>query len=622
MVKGASFLVKDMPKCKAAIKPVVTAGAIETLFLYLEKPFTPGEIIIWLEDNGIKLSVSNDTFLNTLMQFSEKIQEAEHSEGFWSDHWTYNLDILENYLAVFPEHETQILFEKKVFTYFDNVECVKPRHEKFTLHNGTVKQLHSVHADASKKEIIKKRSEAPHSVRTSGGTGPVYKTNLINKLINLFTNKLSLLDPEGVGIEMEADKPNWYDSLNGLPGLIGSSLNETFELRRLALFIKEALLRSQSATIAVNAETLEFLLHVDAAIRDYLASSNPEKDYLIWDTVYAHKDAFRNKIKLGVSGAETNIPVEKLIAIIDTALRKIDQGIAKAFNKKTGVYSGYFMHEVIEYKSLKEPYVYPTKFKQKPLPLFLEAHVHAMKVSASKKQALELYGSVRKSPLYDKALKMYKVTESLNPCPEEIGRSRVFPSGWLENESIWLHMEYKYLLELLRNELFEEFYAEFKNTLIPFQNPARYGRSILENSSFIVSSAFPNKSLHGNGFVARLSGSTAEFIQIWLIMNAGPKPFSLDGNNALTLSFTPALPGWLFDKKTKTYSFMFLGKTLVTYSNPKLKNTYGSNACRICSISFTDAQGKKVHLNSSIIPAPYAQQIRQKLIRSIDVALA
>ena len=91
----------------------------------------------------------------------------------------------------------------------------------------------------------------------------------------------------------------------------------------------------------------------------------------------------------------------------------------------------------------------------------------------------------------------------------EIGRARVFSPGWFENESIWLHMEYKYSLELLRNELYDEFFQDFKKVFVPFFDPAVYGRSIIENSSFIVSSANPDRSLHGNGFVARLSGATA-----------------------------------------------------------------------------------------------------------------
>jgi hypothetical protein len=135
-------------------------------------------------------------------------------------------------------------------------------------------------------------------------------------------------------------------------------------------------------------------------------------------------------------------------------------------------------------------------------------------------------------------------------------------------------MEYKYLLELLKQGLYEEFYADFKHVLIPFQDPKVYGRSILENSSFLVSSAFPDKKLHGNGFVARLSGSTAEFVQIWLVMNVGKAPFFLDKNGRLVLSLFPALAGWLFDKHGE-YKFRFLGKTQVTYHNPKRLNTFG-----------------------------------------------
>ena len=46
--------------------------------------------------------------------------------------------------------------------------------------------------------------------------------------------------------------------------------------------------------------------------------------------------------------------------------------------------------------------------------------------------------------------------------PHEIGRARAFTPGWLENESIWLHMEYKYLLGLLKAGLCEAFFEEFR----------------------------------------------------------------------------------------------------------------------------------------------------------------
>ena len=202
--------------------------------------------------------------------------------------------------------------------------------------------------------------------------------------------------------------------------------------------------------------------------------------------------------------------------------------------------------------------------------------------------------------------------------PEEIGRARIFTPGWLENESIWLHMEYKYILELLKTGLYEEFYADFKNALIPFQKPEVYGRSILENSSFLVSSAFPDKKLHGNGFVARLSGSTAEFIEIWLTMNVGPKPFFLDKNKQLALRFRPKLAGWLFDKKGD-YGFNFLSKIKVTYHNPKRKDTFETkNSAKITKIVLWENE-KNAEINSPVIPAPYAEKIRSRLIENIDI---
>jgi hypothetical protein len=246
--------------------------------------------------------------------------------------------------------------------------------------------------------------------------------------------------------------------------------------------------------------------------------------------------------------------------------------------------------------------------------------MHALRLSEGRQQTLALHKAIKKSELFDKKLKMYKVTAPLKLMPEEIGRCRVFSPGWLENESIWLHMEYKYILELLKAGLAEEFYAEFKNVLIPFQNPQNYGRSILENSSFLVSSAFADKKLQGNGFVARLSGSTAEFLHIWLLMNVGLCPFSVNGTDQLNLTFKPNLAGWLFDKNGE-YSFHFLSQIQITYHNPQRKNTFGKNAATINKIIIQD-KDRPVEFNSPVIPSPYAQAIRSRLIKKIDIYLS
>jgi hypothetical protein len=250
------------------------------------------------------------------------------------------------------------------------------------------------------------------------------------------------------------------------------------------------------------------------------------------------------------------------------------------------------------------------------LPLFLEGPMHAMGMAPDAAAARSLYGQVRRSDLFDPTLGMYKVNAPLEGESYEIGRARAFTPGWLENESIWLHMAYKYLLSILKAGLYPEFFREFKAGLIPFQDPAVYGRSPLENSSFIVSSAHPDPTLHGTGFVARLSGSTAEFSSIWSIMMAGECPFFVRAGE-LCLAFRPALPGWLFDE-SDIVRFTFLGHTDVVYHNPERVDVSPDNIATARMVLHL-VDGATVELSSAVVGAPYAEQVRLGQVRRIDV---
>ena len=211
---------------------------------------------------------------------------------------------------------------------------------------------------------------------------------------------------------------------------------------------------------------------------------------------------------------------------------------------------------------------------------------------------------------------MYKVNASLADQPHDIGRARAFTPGWLENESIWLHMEYKYLLEVLKAGLYPEFFEDFRNTLIPYLDPEVYQRSPLENSSFLVSSAHPDKSLHGAGFVARLSGSTAEFLSIWQIMMAGEAPFIMN-NGELHLKFTPILPGWLFTEDGEI-SFKFLGTCLVTYHNPQKLDTFTAGFAPH-KMRIQENNGNIINIDGATISAPIAEKVRDGDIAKIDI---
>ena len=126
----------------------------------------------------------------------------------------------------------------------------------------------------------------------------------------------------------------------------------------------------------------------------------------------------------------------------------------------------------------------------------------------------------------------------------------------------------------------------------------------------------PDESLHGAGFVARLSGSTAEFLTIWNIMMAGETPFCIE-DGQLCLQFKPILPGWLFDDKGKL-SFRFLGHCWVTYHNPYRQNTY-EGTISINKVILQTQSEPEIEIENSLITAPLAEMVRTGKIEQIDI---
>jgi hypothetical protein len=258
-------------------------------------------------------------------------------------------------------------------------------------------------------------------------------------------------------------------------------------------------------------------------------------------------------------------------------------------------------------------------FKRIDLPLFLEGPVHYLRLCPKKSVAAEFHKNMLLSPLYDKKLNMIKINAPVASAGQDIGRITVFTRGWLENESIWLHMEYKYLLELLRNGLVQEFFNIARTALVPFFNPNTYGRSIFENSSFIASSAHPDESLHGQGFVARLSGATAEFISMWLAMTSGLEPFSMH-NGELRFGLNPALSTDFFTADN-TFTFNFMGSCEVVYHNESRGDTFGAQGVKVKGYCIIYADGRSETINGAYIHGKNAISIREGKIRRIDVNL-
>ncbi|MBN1823342.1 MAG: hypothetical protein JW803_03380 [Endomicrobiales bacterium] len=627
LVKGASFILdaKNM-KSRALLRKYLKPADVTKAENFFSKKYEPGSLLLFLEQNGIRLKgCKAEEFLLAALSVSEWFNDSDHGEGFWVDHWTYNLDLLKSYLAVYPERLGEILFEKKELVFFDNTHVVVPRAEKHVNANGKIRQFDSVVLNTGKSKMLRARTHNPHFVRTKKGHGSIYKTNLITKMLCIALNKISTLDPEGIGVEMEAEKPGWYDALNGLPGVFGSSVCETLELKRMLLFFERAIKDLKLAgdtKVALPEEIHEFFVSLGLLMR----RTERQRPFVYWDKSSALKEKYREKTLYGLSGREKNLSVSELAAFIKHALAKIDRGIDKAKDPKSGLFYTYFSYEAVSYKPTKLtshrgwPCVKIYKFRKKPLPLFLESSVHYLKTINDKKTALDYHNKVRKSALFDKKLGMYKVNAPLKNESTDIGRCTVFSPGWLENESIWMHMEYKYLLELLKSGLYKVFFSEFSKAGVCFQKPETYGRNILENSSFIASSAFPDPRIHGKGFVARLSGSTAELIEIWIAMTSGLGPFSISENGELVFKLKPAIPREYFDKNNM-FLFNFLGKTLVCYHNPAKKDLFDGNY-QVSKIDVHWFNGKKDTVFAGSVSGDMAESIRKRQAERIDVFIA
>jgi hypothetical protein len=623
VVKGCSFKVRD-----SAFAASCAEGAdLARLERYFESAFTPGDLLGFAEEQGLKLKVSTEELLHTALANSEQSFEAEFGEGYWIDHWTYNMDLIDSYLAVYPDRLEQLLFGNAQYTYFDSPAWVLPRERKHVLAGGKVRQYGSIEESEEKEHLIASRADRRNWLRVNHGKGDIYRTQLFEKLLALALVKLATLDPEGIGIEMEAGKPGWNDSLNGLPGLFASGVSELCELKRVLLFLLAAE-GVGPVSVSVPVEIAGLLEETEKNLDLYRLDGD---DFGYWNRSSMARELYRERIRLGFEGEMKILGRVKLEGVLRKALTKVEDGLLKALAIGGGVYPTYFYYEALDYVELSDgsgnplvngngqPLVRVTGFKRVDLPYFLEGPTRAMKVTADRKQRIELHRKLRGTGVYDSVLKMYKVNASLEGLTHEIGRARAFTPGWLENESVFLHMEYKYLLELLKGGLHEEFFEDMRNAMVPFLDPAVYGRSTLENSSFIASGANPDPSLHGNGFVARLSGSTAEFLSMWNVMMWGAHPFKME-QGQLCWKPAPVLPDWMFNKSNEIHA-VFLGEIEAVYHNPGRKNTFGENAATVRSVTLTFDDGRTEKVVGDTVREPFASAVRSKQVKRMQLEL-
>ncbi len=589
--------------------------AYEAVLQYVTTSFTPGGFYKMLDQVGVSdEKVQEELFTKVITNARENFN-CDFGEGYWSDHWTYNLDLVENYLAIYPERTKEIV-QTEEYTYFKSCVAILPRQKRYVMTENGVRQYNFLGEESEHEESEK-------LVRENYGTGEVVKVSLLEKLLVLNATKFMALDSHGMGVEMEGGKPGWYDALNGLPGLFGSSMAETYELYRNLQFT-EKLLRAESSCAKLTEEVMAYIHEIAQITKSYLANlpkdgkASEAQCFEFWNLRNELKESYVAKVFKGISGKKSNCNIAQLLQITEDMIAVVAQGIERALEHTGDVVPTYFAYDLVDYMETAEG-IQAKKFDVIILPNFLEGPVRYMKLDIPMERKRTLYNAVKANGLYDRKLKMYKVNASLDSASFELGRAKAFTPGWLENESIWLHMEYKYLLELIKNGLYNEFLEDFQNAAVPFLDPEVYGRSIYENSSFIASSVNPNPNYHGKGFVARLSGSTVEFLQMWKLMMFGENNFEYK-NGELSLQFNPTLPKVLVGAGKKVEA-MFLGHTVVNYEFAQEKD-YIAGDYKIEKIELAYFSGEVVTVDASGLTGELASDVREKRVEKINIRIS
>ena len=553
----------------------------------LKHAYTPGQLLQVLKKN------KQEAFFDEIIKNSRVSFVAHFHEGYWEDHFTYIYDLIETYQAVYPDQMASMLFDHPV-TYFVSDAVVQPRKYKYMkLSDGRIRQYRA-------ERHVHRTSHVLHEKDGKRIQHPVY-----SKLFTLAVNKLMHLDPDSKGLMYEGGKPGWNDAMNGLPGLFGSGVSELFELYKLISFL-------YTQTIQLQPKAIEVLKPLESFVESLI-----QMDLHQFNDRMSALESYRDAIEGPLS--TTTLSFNTVLKALEKMKNHLD--IAIKFYESQSLIPTYLTYEAVDYDVIKEEdgmtFVHVKKFKQVEVPYFLESHARYLKSVANKKQAVQLHQHVLTSEIYDQKLKMFKTSAPLDDASYELGRIKAFTAGWLERESIFLHMTYKYLLGLLVSGAYDAFYESIQTNMICFLDEDVYGRSTLENSSFLASSKNPDDRLHGQGFVARLSGSTAEMISMWRYMFLGNNIFSIK-NDHLTFQLKPLLKASWFNQgfiKTTLFSVIH-----ITYSYLGKKDTFSDDVFVEKYVLVDDFNQSHEVLGERVIGL-LAMKIRSQQIKEIQVTL-
>jgi hypothetical protein len=553
-----------------------------------------------------------DQIFSAILACSHQEIQANFAEGYWVDHWTYNVDLLENFSSIFPDKEEALFFNEEYGYFYDPV-YVNPRSEKYCLlPDGKVRQYGAIDLKALKETCEKKHFDLNKTAWLVDENGKKVSANLAEKIINLILIKFSTLDSAQMGIEMECEKPGWNDAMNGLPGLFASGLSESVELLRLVRYASKHLKPFAKKTIALLPKQYELYV----GMREALEKLDKQEitRFAYWDAATTLRENLRKAYADHAESQRKEVSLVHILAFLGMMDHVLSDGLKRAKEAGKGILPSYLIYRVASYEKtdkinhLGYPIVKVTSFKLETIPPFLEASARALKLADGTIDRSD-YAAIKASDLYDQKLHFYKTCAAIDDAPFEIGRVHAFTKGWLERECNFLHMDYKYILGLLEAGFYSEFFDEIKTNWVVNMDPYIYGRNPTEASSFVVPTCNPDKSKHGRGYFARLTGANAEFLNMFILLFAGDDLFSYE-DGILHFHLKPTLSKDFFDEKEEA-SFLLFSSCQIRYHNPAKLDCFKG-----VKLLYT-IQGKTY----TSVDGALAEAIRNGQVSSMDVEI-
>jgi hypothetical protein len=268
--------------------------------------------------------------------------------------------------------------------------------------------------------------------------------------------------------------------------MVGSGMPETYEMYQVLKYVKKVV-GKYGRPVVVPTELADMIATVNTALDDLesgfteseeLPFDVPAELFTYWDTVATAREDYREKVSYFFSGKTTEYDADTVVNMIDRWLGEVEKGMKRAIkigshgdgdDGNSGIPPSYFSYNITSWelngKSNEKglPLVNAKSMSVGRFPLFLEGPTRYLKtITGDDDAASAMYDKVKESGLRDKELDMYFVSASLKGQSYDMGRMMAFTPGWLENQSIWMHMSYKYYLELLRGKLFDQFFSEMR----------------------------------------------------------------------------------------------------------------------------------------------------------------